>query len=80
MANKKFIVEKLLEKGMDPRIEPTPQVPSPLQIAANLGPTGKELYGLLRGTSPLSPHLRFVRIKLTGRCVRVRCVRVMCVR
>lgn len=48
MANKKVIVEKLLEKGMDPRIDSTPSVPSPLQMAANLGPAGKEMYALLR--------------------------------
>jgi hypothetical protein len=73
MANKKVIVEKLLEKGMDPRIDSTPSVPSPLQMAANLGPVGKEMYALLRGTTHHT-HARTHTHTSTGSSVHVRYV------
>jgi len=49
MSLKKGIVEKLLEKGIDPRTPPDAKVPSPLQLAASMGPKGKEIFNILRG-------------------------------
>lgn len=46
---KKDIVEKLLELGMDPRLPDDRKNRTALQVAASLGPPGKEIYALLKG-------------------------------
>ncbi len=49
MAQKKEVVEKVLEMGMDPRQENGPKGMAPLQMAARMGIKAKDIYNLLRG-------------------------------
>ncbi len=49
MAQKKEVVEKVLDMGMDPRQENGPKGMAPLQMAARMGIKAKDIYNILRG-------------------------------
>lgn len=47
---KKDLVEKLLDLGMDPRMVDDRANKTALKVAASLGPPGKDIYSLVKGT------------------------------